>query len=49
MITVCENCCREIEDTEGQKCPLCEMDGLGNCCVAPQDHDCQMNAGDQDS
>lgn len=46
MTTHCENCSKEIEDDEVQQCEICGMDGLGNCCIAQFDHDCE---GKQDA
>ena len=40
MTTECERCCREIEVDEVQMCGICEMDGLGNCCIGEFDHEC---------
>ena len=40
MITTCESCTGEIDDSEVQKCEYCEMDGLGACCIAPDNHRC---------
>lgn len=42
MITNCENCSREVEDDEVERCPLCEHDGLCPDCLIS--HDCQGTA-----
>ncbi len=40
-MTLCESCSAEIDDDdEVQQCELCDVDGLGNCCVNPLDHPC---------
>jgi hypothetical protein len=41
MKTNCENCGEEIDLAEVQKCDLCGMDGLGNCCIGDMDHLCE--------
>lgn len=38
--TICENCSKEIDTDEAQLCELCEIDGLGNCCISVLDHRC---------
>lgn len=40
MLTACEHCGGEMDDSEAQKCEYCGQDGLGNCCIGRLDHDC---------
>jgi hypothetical protein len=37
---MCGNCGESCESDEIQKCDKCGMDGLGNCCIGEDDHDC---------
>jgi len=37
----CENCGGEIDEYEVQKCEICGLDGLGNCCICGLDHPCK--------
>ncbi len=46
MTTECEACSREIDVDEVQMCELCEMDGLGNCCIGEFDHTCSGEDSD---
>lgn len=39
-MTSCENCSRTIEIREVQQCLICHTDGLGNCCIGVDDHNC---------
>lgn len=39
-VAICEHCGKEIREDEVQQCPYCGMDGLGNCCIADIDHEC---------
>lgn len=38
---ICENCGQEIPANEVQTCEVCNMDGLGNCCIGTEDHPCE--------
>lgn len=37
---ICEHCASECDDTEISKCQQCGHDGLGPCCILPDDHSC---------
>ena len=43
-VAMCENCGTVIEDSEVKKCEFCGTDGLGNCCIACDDHGCSMKS-----
>lgn len=38
--STCENCGATVPEDEIQKCDHCDHDGLGNCCIGQEDHDC---------
>lgn len=38
---ICEHCASECDDTEIGKCQRCGLDGLGPCCILPEDHRCE--------
>lgn len=43
---ICENCGQEYEG-DPQQCEVCDMDGLGPCCIGVDDHPCD-NAEEAD-
>lgn len=42
-MTNCSHCGRETPEDEVQKCELCGVDGLGNCCIGDMDHPCDQD------
>ena len=40
---ICSGCGIDIPENEVQKCEDCDLDGLGNCCIAPEEHVCDAD------
>ena len=39
---ICSGCGIDIPEDEVQKCEACHLDGLGNCCIGPESHFCNL-------